>query len=170
MIQDELGKERGRATERWREEKRERERGREEGREGAGGVVRVKGARGGSWPSRGSSVDGSCPPTCLKSTLFPPVPTCHHHPLTAGVTAYRFARPPTAETTRVGTGRGWGGSRVGGRTIFVRPLVWGGGASRFKPVRDRLSPPSQPVGPSKPCLLAYDGGRGPRPLSARYFK
>ena len=41
MIQDELGKERGRATERWREEKRERERGREEGREGAWGILDV---------------------------------------------------------------------------------------------------------------------------------
>ena len=142
-----IGRGKGRGKGRGRKRRGSEGEAKEESETGEGGEGK-RGKGGGSWSSRGSSVDDSCPPTRLKSApVSPPVPTFHHHPLTAGDTAYRFARPPTAETTRDWHGEGLGGAAVWeeGRSLSD---PWSGGGGGREPVHTGSSLPQGPVGSS----------------------
>ena len=84
-----------------------------------------------AWTSRGSSADESCPPTRLKSTLSLPcqvVTTTHLRRVSLLIVSP--TRPPLKRQGMAREGRG--GSRVGGRTIFVRPLVGGWGVEESR--------------------------------------
>ena len=61
--------------------------------------------------------------------IHPFLPLCqldHIHPLTVGVVACRFAHPPTAETTWVGTGEGREWQPCGRKDDLCPTPVWEG--------------------------------------------
>ena len=92
----------------------------------------------------------------LKSTPPPSVPLEQPHPLTAGVVAYRFAHPPTAETKEGGTeGGGVAAAWEEGRSLSD---PWSGGGGWKRAGARLLSPAPRTSGLKQLLLLAYNGG------------